>query len=122
MVVTTLRDAGYTLLEARDGDEALRVCAEHPGQVDLILSDAVMPGLRGPEMIQRALELQPRARVIYISGYHEHEVVEDGMLSGAPLLVKPFNLKELQRQVRQELGARDSLSNASGLTTAGDRS
>ncbi len=105
LAVRTLHRAGYRVLEAGDGDEALRRCVEHPGTVDLILSDVVMPGLRGPEMVRRALESQPSARVIFISGYAQTADPEEDSLSGAPLLTKPFRLQELLRLVRQELNA-----------------
>ncbi len=105
LIVQTLRAAGYHVLEAKDGDEALRVCAEHPGQVQLILSDVVMPGMRGPEMVQQAREYQPSARVLYLSGYAENDVHKDGWSPDDPLLTKPFKLQLLRERVRQELDA-----------------
>ncbi len=121
LVVRMLHEAGYQVLEASDGNEALRVCAEHSGEVHLILSDVVMPGMRGPEMVQRALEFHPSARVIFISGYAQNENLEEGSLSGAPLLTKPFRLQQLLELVRQELNTARGVKSSPYVPTTSAR-
>ncbi|MCP3979092.1 MAG: response regulator [bacterium] len=107
LIVDGLRAAGYGVVEASDGTEAFRKCVEHTGPLNLIVSDVVMPGMRGPELVGRVLALRPGTRVIYVSGYAEDEVLSSGHAADAPLLTKPFRLERLLALVRQELDAVD---------------
>jgi PAS domain S-box-containing protein len=95
---------GYTVLEAHDGDEALRVCAQHAGTIDLLISDVIMPHLSGPQLAQRITSLRPTTRVLFLSGYADDAVVHHGVLDpGAAFLQKPFALEALARKVRETL-------------------
>jgi PAS domain S-box-containing protein len=99
-----LGQAGYRVLEAANGDDAERIFADHAGSIDLVLTDVIMPGCSGPELLSR-LQLQaPALRVLYMSGYTDQSVVRKaGLDRGLPFVQKPFTAAELVRQVRQTL-------------------
>jgi two-component system, cell cycle sensor histidine kinase and response regulator CckA len=95
---------GYTVLEAHDGDEALRVCAQHADTIQILISDVVMPHLSGPQLAERVKSLRPTIRVLFLSGYTDDAVVHRGVLNpGAAFLQKPFAPEALARKVRETL-------------------
>ena len=96
-----LRGAGYAVLEAENGAEALHLCAKWRKRIDLILTDVVMPVMDGPELVERSKQLHPEARVLYMSGYTEDPTLRE-RISGAntPLLPKPFQRIQLLERVR----------------------
>jgi two-component system cell cycle sensor histidine kinase/response regulator CckA len=99
-----LRARGYRVLEARGGAEALELVAEHEGQVDLLLTDIIMPGLGGPALAQRLLREVPGLKVLYITGYSEEAIRQQGMLpAGGALLEKPFTAHQLAERVHAAL-------------------
>ncbi|HEX5830329.1 MAG TPA: ATP-binding protein, partial [Gemmatimonadaceae bacterium] len=81
---------GYRVLAAADAESALRVAAGHDGDIDVLLTDIVMPGLSGPALAERLAVLRPETRVLFISGYEEVARAQTGLAHGAPLLRKPF--------------------------------
>jgi PAS domain S-box-containing protein len=96
--------AGYTVLGASCGAEAIRQCQEHPGEIQLLLSDVVMPGMGGLECAEQARRLCPGLRVLFMSGYSDDAIVQQGVLQpGTRLLGKPFSAFDLTRQVREVL-------------------
>lgn len=96
-----LEMSGYRVLEASHGAEALRLCEEHSGPIHLMLTDVIMPGISGPQLVERAVKLHPEMRAVYMSGYAEEAVAEDGLLSDdAPFIRKPFPPRELAAKVR----------------------
>ena len=99
-----LRLRGYTVLEAKDAEEALKTL-EDPGlSVDLFVTDVVMPGLDGPGWVKRALKTRPNARVIFMSGYAEDCLSEEqGRIPNSIFLPKPFSLTELAETVQSQL-------------------
>jgi two-component system cell cycle sensor histidine kinase/response regulator CckA len=99
-----LRSAGYTVLAAAGGPEALELAARHPGNLHLMVSDVVMPQMTGPELAGRlALDL-PHVKVLYTSGYTNDEVLRHGVLDGvANFLPKPFSRANLLKKVREVL-------------------
>jgi PAS domain S-box-containing protein len=100
-----LRMNGYTVLEAGDGEEALRLAGEHSGAISLMITDVIMPGMNGRELAERMALLRPNMKVLYISGYAETAVYRKGVLEqGAPFLQKPFGPPDLGRKVRDVLG------------------
>jgi DNA-binding NtrC family response regulator len=104
MLREMLRDAGYTVLEAGNGAEALAIAAEQSGPIDLLLTDVVMPGARGPELASRVLEIHPKAKVLYASGYTDGAAMAQHVgLTVGTYLQKPFTIETLLRQVRTVL-------------------
>jgi CheY-like chemotaxis protein len=100
-----LRMNGYTVLEARHGAEALNIACEHPGEISLMITDVIMPGMNGRELAERMGILRPAMKVLYMSGYAETAVYRKGVLEpGAPFLQKPFGPLDLGRKVRDVLG------------------
>ncbi len=101
-----LQSHGYRVLQATDAGHALRLAEENPTRVQLLLSDVVMPGMRGTELASRVLQLNPAVRVLYVSGYTDNAIVQQGFLEpGTNFLSKPFSRDSLLRKVRQVLDA-----------------
>jgi len=99
-----LEMAGYTVLEAAPGDEALRLCRDSARPIDLLLTDVVMPQMSGPELARRILELRPRTKVVYMSGYPDDALGHHGVLDpDIILLPKPFTRESLMQHVRRAL-------------------
>jgi two-component system, cell cycle sensor histidine kinase and response regulator CckA len=95
---------GYTVLEAENGPQAISLCRAHPGPIHLVVTDMVMPQMSGWEVADAVSALRPKARIIYMSGYIEHVVVEQRVLeSGVAFLGKPFTPETLGRKVREVL-------------------
>ena len=104
LVTRILRQRGYTVLEARSGQEALDISRAHDGEIDLLLTDVVMPELGGRELAERLLPDRPHTRVLFISGYTEDEMVHNGIQSTRiNFLEKPFTPSDLVRKVREVL-------------------
>jgi CheY-like chemotaxis protein len=102
IVVKILRRAKYSVLEAENGDSALRIAESHQGKIDLLLSDMYMPGLRGPEVAQALAPKCPGVRVLFMSGYADQDS-RSGVPAGANFINKPFSGKELVTAVEAVL-------------------
>ena len=99
-----LEQAGYAVLEAEDGVEGARVAEGFDGDIDLLLTDVVMPNLGGRALVERLRAARPRMAVLFISGYPDGEVERGGLTSGgAAYLEKPFSPRMLRDTVRQAL-------------------
>jgi len=99
-----LEGQGYTVLSAADSQEAMRICNGHPGPVDLLLTDLVLPTGSGSELARRLHALRRQIRVLFMSGYPAETIVERGVLEpGAIFLEKPFTPDALAKKVRQAL-------------------
>jgi CheY-like chemotaxis protein len=104
LVCAVLSSQGYDVLCAETGFEALRLAGESLKPIDLLVSDVMMPQMTGPEVARELLALSPRTKVLYVSGYSEEDISEDGVLSpGVNLLPKPFTAEALGRRVREVL-------------------
>jgi two-component system cell cycle sensor histidine kinase/response regulator CckA len=104
-----LQASGYTVLEARDGQEAFWVAQQHAGPLHLVLTDLVMPRMSGRQLAELLARSRPEMRILFMSGYTEEAAVHHGVLEGgAPYLQKPFNSLGLARKVREILDAEDS--------------
>jgi two-component system cell cycle sensor histidine kinase/response regulator CckA len=101
-----LRARGYEVIEAADGEEALVLAEQYAGQIDLLISDVIMPGLDGPTLLKKARKFLGDAPVMFISGYAEAEFSDllEGE-SGVTFLPKPLDIKILAERVKQQLAA-----------------
>ncbi len=98
---------GYTVLEAADGREAVRVAEQHAGRIDLVASDVVMPYLGGRQLVERVAATRPGIKVLFLSGYTDDAVVRHGVLEAEyAFLQKPFTPTALAQKVREVLDAR----------------
>ena len=95
---------GYKVLEAEDGHSALEVIGSDHASIDLILTDVVMKGMNGPELVLRLIESHPGMKVVYMSGYTGELVANHGIDSGIPLLEKPFTRAGLLKMLDAALG------------------
>lgn len=111
LVRKILRRQGYTVLEAGNGDEALQVCAQQKGRIDLLVTDVMMPLMSGRELADRLLSLRPELRVLYVSGYTDDAMLQSGSFPpGTAFLQKPFTLGSLLGKVREVLDLRQGKS------------
>ena len=102
LAVESLRRGGYVVIQAASGEEALRVADAFDGVIHVLLSDVVMPGMKGPELAARLRAARPCIRVLLMSGYAADVVTKDD-LREATLLSKPFAPAGLTKAVRQVL-------------------
>jgi len=104
-----LREAGYHVLEARGGEEAVRLAASHTATIHLLLTDVVMPGISGRVAAERIGAARPAMKVLFTSGYTDDAVLQRGVQTEqAAFLAKPYTTEGLARKVREVLdsGAR----------------
>ena len=112
LIVDVLTSRGYRVLEATRGEEAIRLCKMHNGEIDLAVVDVVMPEISGPELVRQIAPLRPGMNVLYISGYTDEAIVHHGIPeSGAAFLQKPFLPDALARKVREVLDSRGASAN-----------
>jgi PAS domain S-box-containing protein len=101
LVVQILRHQGYQVLEASDGGGALLKFENHPGPIDLVLTDVVMPGSRGPAVVERLKKVKEDFKVLYMSGYTDNEISYADMLRrGDHFIPKPFTPESLVSRIR----------------------
>jgi CheY-like chemotaxis protein len=104
LAMDLLRGSGYTVLEAPNGVEALRLAVGHAGTIDLLLTDVVMPEMNGLELAEHVLRLRPQVRVLYTSGYLDRSLLPQGTDElGPAFLHKPFRPEALLHRVRELL-------------------
>ncbi len=102
----TLRDLGFTVLEAPDGPTALRLIPQHP-EIKMLFTDVGLPGINGRDLVDKALKLRPGLKILFTSGYARNAIVHQGRLDpGVQLLTKPFTRVQLAARVRDVLDAR----------------
>jgi signal transduction histidine kinase len=100
----TLRAQGYTVIEAANGTEALQITHTHPGAINLILTDVVMPSMGGGALVEQLKALYPAIKMLFTSGYTDDTIVHHGQLKpGVQFIQKPFSPAALARKVRDVL-------------------
>lgn len=99
-----LRMRGYTVLEAESAEEALKTLEDDSLNVDIFVTDVIMPGMDGPTWVTHALETRPGVKVVFVSGYAEDSVAEQqARIPNSVFLPKPFSLSELTETVQKQL-------------------
>jgi len=115
----SLTAAGFTVLTAADGVEALETAARHAGEIHLLLTDVVMPKMSGRALAVELTKTRPAIQVLYMSGYTDNAIVHHGVLDpGTQFLPKPFSGNDLTRKVREVL---DQAVAADGRRPAGEK-
>jgi two-component system cell cycle sensor histidine kinase/response regulator CckA len=94
-----LRSSGYTVIEGKDGLDALEKAEQESGAIDVLVTDVVMPRMRGTELAQRLKRVYPAVKIVYMSGYLEHNG-EDGFIADSAQLQKPFSRDSLLQKLR----------------------
>jgi CheY-like chemotaxis protein len=99
-----LSRAGYRVIEAKDGVESLECADREPGEIQLLITDVVMPGMSGPQLVERLRNRRSRLKVLYLSGYTNDAVIRRGIREGeAHFLQKPFSPDAITGKVREIL-------------------
>ncbi len=111
-VASLLRDIGYVVAEAEDGETALRLL-EKEGKIDLLITDLAMPSMTGPELIMRARRIAPGLPVILITGA-ANVTARDLSLVNAQFLKKPFDIPDLIAKINRALGGSEADAKAGG--------
>jgi CheY-like chemotaxis protein len=93
-----LESVGYQVLEAAGGEQALHIAGQHAAPIDLLLTDIVMPGIDGPEVVERLMPLRPQMKIVLMSGYPGCVPLNPG---SAAYLQKPFTRAKLIEVLRQ---------------------
>jgi CheY-like chemotaxis protein len=105
LVRAALMAGGYDVLETEDAEKAIALCASHPGPIDLLLTDVIMPEMSGPIVANKIAALRPGIKVLYMSGYTDDAVLHHGVVSQEmPFIQKPFSTGELRKKIREVLG------------------
>lgn len=106
LIIRQLERLGYMVLAASTAAEALQIAAEHPGDIDLLITDVIMPAMNGLDLRQRLLEIRPDMKSLFMSGYTADIIAGHGVLDeGIHFLAKPFTLAEVAAKVRTALSA-----------------
>jgi len=104
IALNILRRQGYQVIPAQNAGEALLISERHPGGIDLLLTDVVMPQMSGPELAQRLGATRPDMKVLCMSGYTDDSIIRHGVLeTGVAFVQKPITPALLSRRVRQIL-------------------
>ena len=99
MTQAYLESLGYKVLEAADGEDALRISRQYSGVIDLLVTDVIMPGVRGDELVRILRHERPEIAVLFISGFAELDKLD----KSAPIIEKPFTFPELGRRIHEVL-------------------
>jgi two-component system, cell cycle sensor histidine kinase and response regulator CckA len=104
LALEILKSRGYSVLVAERPDAAIEICRQHAGKIDLVLTDVIMPGMNGKEMVDEIVAMRPEVGVLFMSGYADAVVLRNGNTGkGTAFLQKPFSPTVLGRKVREML-------------------
>jgi CheY-like chemotaxis protein len=108
LMCEVLEREGYQVVACSHPAEGIEESKRHRGQIDLLLTDVVMPGMNGREMADRIHEIMPQLRVVFMSGYTEHALTQEGQVDPQfEYLQKPFTLKSLTQKLAKVLGEQE---------------
>jgi DNA-binding response OmpR family regulator len=104
LICNGLRKAGYAVLEAGHGTQALEIMRTHPSPIDLLVTDVVMPGMNGRALSEHVTALQPGTRVLFMSGYSDDAMLRHGVKTASVRFIqKPFSVADLSARIREAL-------------------
>ena len=104
MAIITLQEQGYNVLEATNGQDALRLATEYANHIDLLVTDVIMPQMNGKDLADQIIAVRPQTKTLFTSGYTDDAIIQHGVLkSGIAFLPKPFTPAALARKVRKTL-------------------
>jgi CheY-like chemotaxis protein len=104
LISQILKGAGHTVLEAANGDEALAVSVGHGGAINLLLTDVIMPGMNGPELVAKLRGRRPAMAIVFMSGYDNELIDKKSLETTAGFLPKPFTPRALLKCIDLRLG------------------
>ncbi len=104
LVTKILKPLGYTVIEARNGTEAIRLCGSYPKEIHLLLTDVIMPGMNGGKLSKEIKKIKPEIKIIFMSGYTDDAIAQHGVLEpGVNFIQKPLSKEKLSNKVRNVL-------------------
>jgi CheY-like chemotaxis protein len=107
LAAKVLGELGYNVLEAKNGKEAIKMSAQNKGTIHLLLTDLVMPGMSGNEVVKHLAAERPEMKAIYMSGYTDDIISLHGILNQETnFLQKPFSPRALAQMIREMLDSR----------------
>ena len=116
-----LRMRGYQVMEANGGEAGLEIVRKHPGAIDLLITDVVMPGMDGPTLVRAARRLRPDMRILFMSGYAEDAFRRNSeRAEEIHFLPKPFGIKQLAAKVKEVLSGAPPARNGASPPVSGD--
>jgi signal transduction histidine kinase/CheY-like chemotaxis protein len=105
-----LKASGYTVLVAKDGKDALAIAEQHRGSIHVLVTDVVMPRMRGTELARRVKRRYPELKIVYMSGYLEHDSQDNDYEAESEFLQKPFTRETLLRKIREAFESKERAS------------
>jgi two-component system, cell cycle sensor histidine kinase and response regulator CckA len=105
-----LKASGYTVLVAKDGKDALAIAEQRRGSIHVLVTDVVMPRMRGTELARRVKRRYPELKIVYMSGYLEHDSQDNDYEAESEFLQKPFTRETLLRKIREAFESKERAS------------
>ena len=102
-----LRDSGYNVISAKNGEEAYWLAENYDKQIDLLLTDVIMPKLSGKDLCEKIVKQRPDIKILFMSGYTEKAIINHGVIpSDSMFLSKPFSVLSITSKVREALDSK----------------
>jgi two-component system, cell cycle sensor histidine kinase and response regulator CckA len=103
MIARMLSLAGYQVVSAQSGEEALEIAKDYAAPLELVLTDVRMPGMSGPELVEELVKARPGIRVMYMSAYSRDVLPAGARDTDIPFLTKPFTMRTLALSIQETL-------------------